>query len=109
MSISSIENALQKIQVGAMEAAGSRLKTNEIQSPSEADSFSNVLKASLDKVNALDKNAQMQAEAMTLGTSNRSMSDVMLDMKKADIGFQMTVQVRNRLVNAYRDIMTMSV
>ena len=38
-----------------------------------------------------------------------SLNDVMIEMQKANISFQTGVQVRNRLVTAYQDIMNMTV
>jgi len=38
-----------------------------------------------------------------------SLNDVMVDMQKANIGFQFGLQVRNKLVTAYNEIMQMSV
>jgi flagellar hook-basal body complex protein FliE len=38
-----------------------------------------------------------------------SLNDVMVDMQKANVGFQFGLQVRNKLVSAYNDIMNISV
>ena len=43
------------------------------------------------------------------GDPNVALNDVMVDMQKADVAFQMGVQVRNRLVGAYKEIMNMQV
>ena len=71
--------------------------------------FSDALKASLDQVN----NAQMQADKLgqnfAMGDDKVSLSDVMISMQKANISFQTTIQVRNKLVSAYHDIMNMQV
>ncbi|MFC5547983.1 flagellar hook-basal body complex protein FliE [Massilia aerilata] len=72
-------------------------------------SFSDALKAQLDSVS----NAQNQAEDMgkkfAAGDDSVSLSDTMIAMQKASISFQATVQVRNKLVSAYHDIMNMQV
>lgn len=71
--------------------------------------FSDALKASLDQVN----NAQLQADKLgqnfAMGDDKVSLSDVMISMQKANISFQTTIQVRNKLVSAYHDIMNMQV
>lgn len=46
---------------------------------------------------------------LTLDNPNVSVEETMVAMQKAQIGFQATVQVRNRLVQAYTDIMNMQV
>ena len=72
-------------------------------------SFSDALKASLQNVS----NAQIQADDMgkkfAAGDDSVSLSDTMIAMQKASINFQATVQVRNKLVSAYHDIMNMQV
>ncbi len=57
--------------------------------------------------------AQTQAESLShqyqLGQNDVSLEDAMISMQKANIGFQTAVQVRNRLVAAYNDVMNMQV
>ncbi|MFS2019630.1 flagellar hook-basal body complex protein FliE [Massilia sp. GER05] len=72
-------------------------------------SFSDALQASLQNVS----NSQIQADEMgkkfAAGDDSVSLSDTMIAMQKASINFQATVQVRNKLVSAYHDIMNMQV
>ena len=44
-----------------------------------------------------------------MGDDSVNLSDVMISMQKASIQFQATAQVRNKLVQAYHDIMNMQV
>ena len=46
---------------------------------------------------------------LTLGNPTVSLEDTMMAMQKSQIGFQATLQVRNRLVQAYSEIMSMQV
>ncbi len=71
--------------------------------------FASALKASLDKISDDQKKAVGESQAFEVGASNVSLNDVMVDMQKANIGFQFGLQVRNKLVSAYNDIMQMSV
>jgi flagellar hook-basal body complex protein FliE len=86
-------------KLGAPDAAESSTKV----------SFSDALKASLQNVS----NAQVQADDMgkkfAAGDDSVNLSDTMIAMQKASISFQATVQVRNKLVSAYHDIMNMQV
>jgi flagellar hook-basal body complex protein FliE len=43
------------------------------------------------------------------GSSNVNLQDVMVNLQKANLSFQQMVQVRNKLVSAYHDIMNMQV
>jgi len=79
------------------------------EKPVQRVDFASVLKNSLDEVNdAQDKSRQL-SESFSMGNDNINLSDVMISMQKANISFQTSLQVRNKLVSAYRDIMTMQV
>ncbi|MES1983093.1 MAG: flagellar hook-basal body complex protein FliE [Pseudomonadota bacterium] len=78
------------------------------QGPATVD-FASVLKSSLDGVSQAQNHAVAMQQAFVLGDDKVSLSDVMIDMQKANISFQTTVQVRNKLVAAYNDIMNMQV
>lgn len=82
---------------------------NENGAASGALSFSDAFQDSLRKVNGAQQNAAAKNQAYQLGDPNVSLNEVMVDMQKASLGFQMTVQVRNKLVSAYKDIMSMQV
>ena len=72
-------------------------------------SFAAELKQALDNVAAMQNSASDQAQAFTLGKPGVALNDVMINMQKAGIAFQTTVQVRNRLVAAYQEIASMPV
>ncbi len=71
--------------------------------------FAAALKASLNHVNNAQVNAETLGKNFVLGDDKVSLSDVMIAGQKANISFQATVQVRNKLVSAYQDIMNMPV
>lgn len=71
--------------------------------------FSSVLKSSLDGVAQAQKHAESMQMAFVQGDDKVSLSAVMIDMQKANIAFQTTVQVRNKMIAAYNDIMSMQV
>lgn len=71
--------------------------------------FAAALKQSLDAANHLQVDASRRARDFELGVQGSNLNDVMIAMQKANISFQQMVQVRNRLVSAYHDIMNMQV
>ena len=71
--------------------------------------FSDALKKSLDAVNASQVEAADLSKKFALGDDGVSLSDVMISMQKSSINFQASIQVRNKLVSAYHDIMNMQV
>lgn len=71
--------------------------------------FASLLKSSIEKVNDVQKQAGQLAEAFSAGDPTVDLSQVMIALQKASVSFQAMTQVRNRLVDAYRDIMNMPV
>ena len=71
--------------------------------------FASELKRALDQVASMQNAASSQAQAFTLGEPGVALNDVMIDMQKAGIAFQTTVQVRNRLIAAYQEVASMPV
>ena len=71
--------------------------------------FAEALQASIDSVNNSQMNAEKLGQNFVMGDDSVSLSDVMIAGQKASIAFQTTVQVRNKLVSAYHDIMNMQV
>ncbi|WP_426190400.1 flagellar hook-basal body complex protein FliE [Massilia sp. DWR3-1-1] len=72
-------------------------------------SFSDALKSSLESVNASRVKAEELGHAFAAGDDKVNLSDVMISMQKASINMQATVQVRNKMVAAYHEIMNMQV
>jgi len=71
--------------------------------------FSAAFKAALDDINATQKHADALANAYAMGDPKVGLEETMIASSKANISFQALVQVRNRLVSAYQDIMNMQV
>jgi flagellar hook-basal body complex protein FliE len=71
--------------------------------------FSQIFKSHLDQVNSLEKTSQNMSERFSLGDDSVNLSDVMIASQKSTIAMQASIQVRNKLVAAYNDIMNMSI
>ena len=76
--------------------------------PKPAASFALAIDAALDTVNRDQAAAGAVSEAFERGDSV-DIAAVMLARQKASIGFEATLQVRNKLLGAYRDVMSMPV
>ncbi|MFO7325622.1 MAG: flagellar hook-basal body complex protein FliE [Pseudomonadota bacterium] len=72
-------------------------------------SFASVLKQGLDAVNATQAQASTLAARFERGEPGVELSHVMLESQKASVAFRATVEVRNRLVSAYQEIMNMPI
>jgi flagellar hook-basal body complex protein FliE len=74
---------------------------------SGASQFANLLKQGIESVNQTQQNASNLATAFEKGTPGVELPQVMLEMQKASVSFRALTEVRNRLVNAYQEIMNM--
>jgi flagellar hook-basal body complex protein FliE len=72
-------------------------------SPGTGGGFGDIFKSAMTQVNTLQDSAQQQVGALLQG-GNVDMSKVMISVEKADVAFQLMMQVRNKIVTAYQDI-----
>ena len=103
MSIAAIESVLQQMRVTALNSGISPASGE----PVESGGFAAELKRSINNISTAQTSAYSQAEAFELGKPGVALNDVMVDLQKANVAFQTGVQVRNRLVNAYQEVMNM--
>lgn len=73
-----------------------------------ANGFTSALKSALDNVNAVQENASKLSEAYDKGEVT-DIAKVMLARQESGVAFEATLQVRNKLLSAYQDIMRMGV
>ena len=66
--------------------------------------FADVFKAAVHQVDSLQGSADQQASNVLQGQGNADVGNVMASVEKADIAFQLMMQVRNKIVSAYQDI-----
>lgn len=69
--------------------------------------FAQVLQSALKDVSSAQQEARSLAQEFTAGNPEANLQEVMVNLQKASLSFQQMVQVRNRLVSAYQDIMNM--
>ncbi len=65
--------------------------------------FKDVLMKNLEQVNAMQKDAQFAIEDLAAGKRG-DVDGVMIAKQKADVAFQMLVEVRNKLMDAYDEV-----
>lgn len=83
-------------------------ETQGAAGPAPAQGFAGTLKSALDGVNATQAKAEGLAEAYQKGEVT-DVAKVMLARQEAGVSFEATLQVRNKLLSAYQDIMRMGV
>ena len=112
MSQVEIERVVAQIRALRQRSVGASAPNAESLTPAGRDnvvSFDKVLRNGLDAVSRADAQARQSVTAFERGEPGVDLASAMIDMQKASIGFRATVEVRNRVVAAYQDIMNMPV
>lgn len=71
--------------------------------------FADMLGQALDTVNTMQLDSKEKAMRFEMGDKSLSLADVMVTKEKSGIAFEATVQVRNKVLEAYKSIMNMPV
>ena len=79
------------------------------QAATAGASFGDAMASALKGVSQSQSRVDQMARELQYDNPTVSLEETMVAMQKAQIGFQATLQVRNRLVSAYTDIMNMQV
>ena len=112
-----IEAMVAQLRSAASAASSAANRPTGLESPIKAGgstaapqvNFADALKSQINSVAELQSKSAKLEKNFQLGDESGSLSDVLIAGQKAGIAFQTTLQVRNRLVSAYRDIMNMQV
>ncbi len=73
----------------------------------EPPGFGEMFKAAIDTVNANQKHAGNLAQRYETGDASVDLPEVMIALQKSSVSFQAMTQVRNKMVEAYKEIMNM--
>lgn len=96
---------LNEMRAMALQAQGKP----QVPTAEAGNSFSEMLKTSLaDANNLMVESSQLQT-AFDKGDPNVSLAEVAVASQKAGVAFQAVVQVRNKFIQAYQDVMNMSI
>ncbi len=104
MDTQGIEQMLSVLRSTAAQAAGKPVENTQV---SGAPDFAAILKGSIDKVNESQQQSNQMAEKLAAGDTTQNLHEVMIALQTASVSFQEMVQVRNKLVTAYQDVMNM--
>jgi flagellar hook-basal body complex protein FliE len=100
-----------QMQGMALEATGNRMSAANQSNPvnNSGNDFGQLLKDAVNKVNEVQMDAKNNKTAFEMGDDNVTLADTMISSAKAGVAFDATVQVRNKFVEAYKEIMSMPV
>ncbi|WP_028388389.1 flagellar hook-basal body complex protein FliE [Legionella fairfieldensis] len=95
---------LNQMRLMTAQATGSSVEINPTQAP-----FGDILQKAIGDVNQLQQSADALKAHFEMGDANTKVSEVMIAGQKADLAFEALLRVRNKIVQAYQDIMSMPV
>lgn len=108
MSLQAMGNKPPAIDVDAIGINGTA--SNSVGKINESTSnFGDMLTDALKSVNDLQKESGDKKKAFEMGDSNVTLAEVMIASSKSGIALDATVQIRNKFVEAYKEIMSMPV
>lgn len=84
-------------------------EANTIQGNPSSQKFADLLSQAIGTVNSMQLESKDKAIAFEMGDKSLSLADVMVTKEKAGIAFEATVQVRNKVLEAYKQIINMPV
>lgn len=109
MDTSGIDQMLSMMRATSAQAAGRPADSVANAGAAGGADFAQVLQSSIDKVSQAQEKAHAMAESLATGQSEQNLHEVMIALQTASVSFQEMVQVRNRLVTAYQDVMNMQI
>lgn len=107
MQMNSLLNQMRQLEGVARRDVQQTQSVKELET--QAPGFSNMLKDAIDSVNDLQKTSGQLQQAFIQGDPNIDIARVMVASQKSGIAFQAVVQVRNKMLESYKDIMSMPV
>ena len=107
MSSMQIQQVLSEMQMGAVTSALTLPpSTASVVQPSD---FADLLKNSVDHIASMQNQATAMSAAYEAGDKSVDLTKVMLEVQKASLAFHAMTEVRNKLLDAYTQVMGMSV
>jgi flagellar hook-basal body complex protein FliE len=100
---------MEQIMIGPLNP---NLQVPEVRVPQKSGSeksgtgFGEILKDAISTANELQKQSDQEIQKLMTGES-QDLHTTVIAMQKADLSFQMMMQVRNKIVQAYQEIMRM--
>jgi flagellar hook-basal body complex protein FliE len=107
MQISQVLAEMRALQARASGISESPLAATSTQA--QPSDFANLMKGAVDQVASMQNHATALADAYEAGDKGVDLTNVMLEAQKASLAFRAMTEVRNKLTDAYTQVMNMSV
>ncbi len=108
ISAHNLYSEMQQMARGAGNISGD-LSIQPKETNASTTNFAGMLKDAIDNVNSIQKEAGAMRKAVEMGDKNVTLAQAMIAGQKSSVAFEATVQVRNKLMEAYKEVMNMPV
>ncbi len=105
MSSLQIQQVLSEMRALQARASGA---TSETPAATQVD-FASLMKNSVDRISTMQNEAAALSQSYEAGDKSVDLTKVMLEVQKAGLAFRAMTEVRNKLLDAYSQVMNMSV
>lgn len=99
----------QEMQQMATQTRTEMTPEQALQINPSKENFSNMLQDAINGVNSMQLHSRELQNRFEMGDKSLSLADVMVAKEKSGIAFEATVQVRNKVMEAYKQVMNMPV
>lgn len=109
LTVSNLNNILESGKT-TDQLRKSQFKTKVLQESlgKKTESFSSTLKNAINSVDELQKQSDVMVQKLATGET-KNIPEVLISVEKADIALKLMMQVRNKVIDAYQEIMKMQV
>ena len=94
------------MQINKLDSLNSILEINKSLKPKEESNFSQLLTNAIDNVNQLQLQSEEYKKMLAVGEVD-NLHDVTIAAEKANVTLQITMSIRNKVIEAYKEIMRM--
>jgi flagellar hook-basal body complex protein FliE len=107
MSSMQIQQVLSEMR--ALQARTSGISSEIAPATAQPSDFANLMKSTVDQIATMQNQATALATAYESGDKSVDLTKVMIEAQKAGLAFHAMAEVRNKLVDAYTQVMNMSI
>lgn len=108
MRIQTMNSVIEQMQTQVGQISGTQNSSLRTEKNTSVQ-FTEILAKSIGDISSLQTSAKQMSEDYMTGAKDIGLNDVMVSLQKSSVALNLGVQVRNKLVSAYQDIMNMSV
>jgi flagellar hook-basal body complex protein FliE len=109
LEINRVLSEMRALQARVGPPSAARIDAHAAGAAAPASDFAALMKSSVDKVAGMQNEAKALSVAYESGDRSVDLTKVMLEVQKAGLAFRAMTEVRNKLIEAYHEVMNMQV